>query len=49
MRAWILGIADRLKIKPERGIFPFEALQEVLITVRQGKATVANSVIKISD
>ena len=44
-----LEIADRLQIKPERGIFPFEDLQDVLITVRQGKATVANSVIKISD
>jgi len=44
-----LEIADRLKIKPERGIFPFEDLQDVLITVRQGKTTVANSVIKISD
>ena len=42
-------IADRLKIIPERGIFPFEDLQDVLITVRQGKATAANSVIKISD
>jgi alcohol dehydrogenase, propanol-preferring len=44
-----LEIADRLKIKPERGIFSFEDLQDVLITVRQGKATAANSVIKISD
>ena len=44
-----LEIADRLKIKPERGIFPFEDLQDVLIAVRQGKAKVANSVIKISD
>jgi propanol-preferring alcohol dehydrogenase len=44
-----LEIADRLQIKSERGIFPFEDLQDVLITVRQGKATVANSVIKISD
>jgi propanol-preferring alcohol dehydrogenase len=44
-----LEIADRLKIIPERGIFPFEELQDVLITVRQGKASVANSVIKISD
>jgi hypothetical protein len=49
MRAWILEIAGRFKIKPEKGIFPFEDLQDVLITVRQGKATVANSVIKISD
>ena len=44
-----LEIAGRLKIIPERGIFPFEDLQDVLITVRQGKATVPNSVIKISD
>jgi propanol-preferring alcohol dehydrogenase len=44
-----LEIADRLKIKPEKGIFPFEDLQDVLITVRQGKAKAANSVIKISD
>ena len=44
-----LEIADKLKIIPERGIFPFEDLQDVLITVRQGKATVGNSVIKISD
>jgi propanol-preferring alcohol dehydrogenase len=44
-----LEIADRLNIIPERGIFPFEDLQDVLITVRQGKATVPNSVIKISD
>ncbi|MBW1726250.1 MAG: alcohol dehydrogenase catalytic domain-containing protein [Deltaproteobacteria bacterium] len=44
-----LEIADRLKIKPERRIFPFEDLQDVLITVRHGKAKVANSVIKISD
>jgi propanol-preferring alcohol dehydrogenase len=43
-----LEIADRLKIKPERGIFPFEDLQDVLITVRHGKAQVANSVIEIS-
>lgn len=43
-----LEIADRLKIKPERGIFPFEDLQDVLITVRHGKAKVANSVIEIS-
>ena len=44
-----LEIADRLKIKPERRIFSFEDLQDVLITVRHGKAKVANSVIKISD
>ncbi|RLB80507.1 MAG: alcohol dehydrogenase [Deltaproteobacteria bacterium] len=44
-----LEIADRLKIKPERGVFPFEDLQDVLVTVRHGKAKVANSVIKISD
>jgi len=43
-----LELADRLKIKPERGIFPFEKLQDVLIAVRQGKAKVANSVIEIS-
>jgi alcohol dehydrogenase, propanol-preferring len=44
-----LELAGRLKIKPERGIFPFEDLQDVFIAVRQGKARVANSVIKISD
>jgi len=44
-----LELADRLKITPERGIFPFEDLQDVLITVRHGKARVANSVIKIPD
>jgi propanol-preferring alcohol dehydrogenase len=44
-----LEIADRLNIIPERGIFPFEDLQDVFITVRQGKATVANSVIKVSN
>jgi len=43
-----LKIADRLKIKPERGIFPFEELQDVLIDVRHGKTKVANSVIEIS-
>jgi len=43
-----LEIADRLQIKPERGIFPFEELQDVLIAVRHGKAKVANSVIEIS-
>jgi alcohol dehydrogenase, propanol-preferring len=43
-----LEIADRLQIKPERGIFPFEELQDVLIAVRHGKTKVANSVIEIS-
>jgi len=44
-----LEIADRLQIKPERGVFPFEELQDVLIAVRHGKAKVANSVIEIAD
>jgi propanol-preferring alcohol dehydrogenase len=43
-----LVIADRLKIKSEKGVFPFEKLQDVLIAVRHGKARVANSVIQIS-
>ncbi len=43
-----LEIADRLQIIPERGVFPFEELQDVLIAVRHGKAKVANSVIEIS-
>ena len=43
-----LEIADRLQIIPERGVFPFEELQDVLIAVRHGKAKVANSVIEIA-
>ena len=43
-----LEIADRLQIIPERGVFSFEELQDVLIAVRHGKAKVANSVIEIS-
>ena len=43
-----LEIADRLQIKPEREVFPFEELQDVLIGVRHGRMKVANSVIEIS-
>jgi len=43
-----LEIADRLQMKPERGVFPFEELQDVLIAVRHGKMKVANSVIEIA-
>jgi len=35
-------------MKPERGVFPFEELQDVLIAVRLGKMRVANSAIEIS-
>ena len=43
-----LEIANRLQIIPERGVFRFEELQDVLIAVRHGKAKVANSVIEIA-
>ncbi|MCD6570690.1 MAG: alcohol dehydrogenase catalytic domain-containing protein [Deltaproteobacteria bacterium] len=44
-----LEIANKLQIRPERCIFWFEDLPDVLISARKGELKEANAVIKISD